>query len=195
MIDITDKIYRRVKAIIDTWNEPDIYAISFFVYSNEAYEYKGFRNVSSFAVSFNAESDCDGAGEYSEERWNYAFWRQDEFPVIEPSQPDTLTELLFAWYSENGITDIGKEADDCYDSEGYYIGKGPCGHYELLSVVSDAARRIQEEGFIEGHFGRKLPIIVHGLDYAWYDIEATKNANPNGEAEVFMKAMKKLGFI
>ena len=113
MIDITEKIYSKVKSSIDTWSEADIYAISFFVYSNENYEYKGFSNVSSFAISYNTESDCDGADLYDEERWNYAFWRQNEISIINPDEPDELTDLLFEWYKENGINNIGEEDEDC----------------------------------------------------------------------------------
>lgn len=193
MIDIAEKMYEKVKSIIETWSEDDIYAISFFVNSNESYEYKEFSNVSYFAVSYNTEDDCDRAKQYSEERWNYAFWRQDEIPVIDPFEPDELTDLLFKWYEENGITDIGCEDEDSYDSNYNYIGKGPVGHYELLTIVSEVAKRLQEEGYIENHFKKKLPVIVHGLEYAWFDIEATQKANPNGEADVFLKAMKKLG--
>ena len=195
MIDITEKIYEKVKSIIETWSEDDIYAISFFVNSNESYEYKDFSNVSYFAISYNTESDCDGAKQYAEERWNYAFWRQDEIPVIDPFEPDELTDLLFKWYEENGITDIGCEDEDSYDSNFNYIGKGPVGHYELLTIASEVAKRLQEEGYIENHFGKKLPIIVHGLEYAWFDIEATQKANPNGEADIFLKAVKKLGMV
>lgn len=178
---------------MDTWCEDGIYAISFFVYSNEAYEYKGFNNVSSFAVSYNTEDDCEGADQYSEERWNYAFWRQDETFVINPDEPNELTDLLFDWYKENGILNIGEEDENCYDEDCNYIGKGPVGHYELLTLVSEAAKRLQQEGFFENKFGKKLPIIIHGLDYAWYDIEATKNANINGEADIFLEAMTQLG--
>ncbi|MBP3923321.1 MAG: hypothetical protein J6D27_10165 [Ruminiclostridium sp.] len=195
MIDIAEKMYEKVKSIIETWSEDDIYAISFFVNSNESYEYKEFSNVSYFAVSYNTEDDCDRAKQYSEERWNYAFWRQDEIPVIDPFEPDELTDLLFKWYEENGITDIGCEDEDSYDSNYNYIGKGPVGHYELLSIASEVAKRLQEEGYIENHFKKKLPVIVHGLEYAWFDIEATQKANPNGEADVFLKAMKKLGMV
>ena len=137
MIDISEKLYNAVKSIIDSWQEEGIYAISFFVYSNEAYEYNGFSNVSSFAISYNTEEDCEGAGQYDEERWNYAFWRQDESPVIAPDMPNELTDLLFDWYKENGITNIGEEDDDCYDENYHYIGKGPVGHYELLGLVSN----------------------------------------------------------
>ena len=193
MNNISEKLYLKIKSIMDTWCEDGIYAISFFVNSNEAYEYKGFSNVSFFAVSYNTEADCEGAELYSEERWNYAFWRQDETPIIDPYEPDELTDLLFDWYKEHGILNIGEEDENCYDEDFNYIGKGPVGHYELLTLVSEAAKRIQQEGFIEKKFGKKLPIIIHGLEYAWYDIQATKNANINGEADTFLKAMKELG--
>ena len=52
---------------------------------------------------------------------------------------------------------------------------------------------LQSEGLIEKQFGKKIPIIVHGLEYAWYDIEAARNANPNVEAETFLKTCGELG--
>ena len=195
MINITEKIYSKVESVMETWSESDIYAISFFVYSNESYEYKNFKNVSYFAISYNTESDCEGADIYDEERWNYAFWRQDENPIIDPVEPNELTNLLFEWYKENGINNIGEEDEDCYDEDCNYIGKGPVGHYELLQIVSEVAEKLQQESFVEKHFGKKIPIIIHGLEYAWYDIEATRKANLNGEAEPFMVAMKELGKI
>ena len=36
MIDIEKILFEKVKAEMSTWNEDGIYAISFFVYSNEA---------------------------------------------------------------------------------------------------------------------------------------------------------------
>ena len=196
MIAIKEKIYKKVKSVIDGWDEPDIYAVSFFVCANESYKYGGFSNVSSFAVSYNAESDCPGAEEYDEERWNYAFWRQDEELIIDPYDGGELTDLLFAWYRENGMTNIGYEdTRNCYDRHFNYIGKGPVGLYELLNLVAEVAARLQTEGYTEARFGKKLPIIVHGLEYAWYDIEATKKANPHGEANTFLKAMKENGMI
>ena len=193
MANFSEKIYERIKSIIDTWCEDGIYAISFFVYSNEAYKYKAFSNVPSFAISYNTEDDCEGAGKFDEERWNYAFWRQNETLIINPDEPNELTDLLFDWYEENGISNIGEEDDNCYDKRGKYIGKGPVGHYELLTLISDVAKRLQQEEYIESKFGKKLPIIIHGLEYAWYDIEATQNANIPGEADIFLKTMKKLG--
>ena len=193
MTDLSEKLYLKIKSIMDTWCEDGVYAVSFLVCSNEAYEYRGFSNVSSFSISYNTEEDCEGTDQYSEERWNYAFWRQDETLIINPDEPNELMDLLFDWYKEQGISNIGEEDENCYDEDYNYIGKGPAGHYELLTLVSEVAKRLQQEGFLEKKFGKKIPILIHGLEYAWYDIEATQNANINGEADIFLKAMKELG--
>lgn len=196
MIEIEKILYDKVKAELLKWDEDGIYAISFFVYSNDSYEYKGYTNVSTWAISYNTEADCEGAGPLDEERWNYAFWRQDERFIIDVYEPDEYTEALYEWYKENGIDNIGEEdSDNDYDEECNYIGKGPVGHYELVGIASRVARMLQEDGTVRNHFGKALPIIIHGLEYAWYDIEATKNANPNGEADTFVEAMMDMGFI
>jgi hypothetical protein len=46
MIDMENILYNKVKSVMTNWNEDGIYAVSFLVYSNEAYEFKGFTNVS-----------------------------------------------------------------------------------------------------------------------------------------------------
>lgn len=196
MIDIEELFYQKIKQIMSQWEEDDIYAVSFFVYSNEAYEYKNFKNLSVFAISFNTEADCEGAGDFDEERWNYAFWRQNETFIVDPSDEDEGTKQLFQWYEENGIENIGfEDYENCCDENGYYIGKGPVGFYELLTIASKIGARLQNEGFLKAKLGKPIPIIVHGLEYAWHDIEATKNANPNGEADTFLQAAKDMGLI
>ena len=195
MIDLQAYLEKQLKSIISAWTEEDIYAISFFVYANEAYEYSGHSNITQFSVSYNTEKDCGSAGEFSEERWNYAFWRQNEIPIIEAENENEGINILFHWYEQNGIHNIGQENyDACYDHEMRYIGKGPVGYYELLFEITVVAKKLQESGFIKNKFGRPIPIIIHDLDYSWYVIEATKKANPNGEADVFFAAMKELGF-
>lgn len=196
MADLRAYLEKKVREVISTWNEADIYAVSFFVHSNEAYEYKGHSNVTEFCVSYNTESDCADTGELSEERWNYAFWRQNEIPIIEADNENEGMKILFEWYEKKGIDNIGDEnGDDCYDNEMRYIGKGPVGYYELLSEITAVAKKLQDSGFIKNKFGRPIPIIIHDLEYPWYIIEATKKANSNGEANMFLAAMKELGFM
>ena len=50
MIDLQAYLEKKLRGIISTWHADDIYAISFFVYANEAYEYDGFSNVTQFFV-------------------------------------------------------------------------------------------------------------------------------------------------
>lgn len=196
MIDLQAYLERKVRSIITEWDQEGIYAISFFVYSNEMFEYNGYSNVTQFSVGFNTESDCGNAGDLSEERWNYAFWRHNEHPIIGIDEENEGIKVLFDWYKENGIDNIGYEDYDlCYNDKMQYIGKGPVGYYELLNEITAVAKTLQESGFIKNKFGASIPIIIHDLEYPWYIIEANKSANPNGEAEVFLAAMKELGFI
>lgn len=196
MIDLQAYLEKKLKGIISDWTEEDIYAISFFVYANEAYEYNGYSNVTQFSVSYNTEKDCGSSGELSEERWNYAFWRQNEIPIIEADNGNEGIKILFDWYEENDVNNIGYENyNACYDNEMRYIGKGPSGYYELLSEITAVAKKLQDSGFVKNKFGRPIPIIIHDLEYPWYIIEATKKANSNGEANIFFAAMKELGFM
>ena len=196
MIDLQAYLEKKLCDVISTWTEADIYAISFFVYSNEAFVYKGHSNVTEFCVSYNTENDCVGTGELSEERWNYAFWRQNETPIIEANNENEGMRILFEWYEENGIDNIGYENyDSCYNNDMQYIGKGPVGYYELLLEITAVAKKLQDSGFIKSKFGKPIPIIIHDLEYPWYIIEATKKANSNGEANMFFAAMKELGFM
>lgn len=183
-------LYEKVWATIRGWKEEGIYAISFFVYCNTFNTYMGFENYPEFSIGYNTELDCHYAPKLSEERWNYAFWRQNIHEIIAPVDDDEGASLLLKWYIENGIENLGEEDfDNAYDENMHYIGKGPAGYYELLTVISNIARRLQTEKKITAQFGN-IPIIVHDLEYPWYIEEATKNANPNGEADVFLRALQ-----
>ena len=196
MLDLQAWLERKLRDVISSWDERGVYAISFFVYANEAHEYRGHTNVTEFSVSYNTENDCVGAGEFSEARWNYAFWRQNETAIIKADDQNEGMKILFDWYAENGVENIGDEdCAACYDGEMRYIGKGPVGYYALLVQITSVAKKLQESGFVQNKFGAAIPIIVHDLEYPWYAIEATRNANPNGEADAFLAAMKELGAL
>lgn len=196
MINLYTYLENKLHNVISNWNETNIYAISFFVCANELNEYNGCSNITEFYVSYNTEKDCNGADELSEERWNYAFWRQNETPIIMADPDDEGMKILFDWYEENHIDNIGYEDfKTAFDDQMRYIGKGPVGYYELLGVITDVARNMQESNFIKDKFGKPIPIIIHDLEYPWYIIEATRKANINGEANQFLSAMKEMGCI
>ena len=179
MVNLEQILYIKVKDIMSTWVDEDIYAVSFFVYSNEAYFFRNFDNITEFSISYNTEADCQGAGIHSEKRWNYAFWRQNDCPIIEADDNCPETQLLFDWYREQGIENIGDETYDCEN--------GPVGYKELVDQVARVARRLQDEGFLKQKFGRPIPIIIHDLEYCDCTLRATEYANPNGEAADFLQ--------
>ena len=196
MIDLQAYLEDKVCNIISSWDEEDIYAISFFVYANLGFEYKEYSNVTTFCISYNTERDCRGAGELAEERWNYAFWRQNENYIIDAYEDDEGMKILFDWYAENGIDNIGfEEYSACVNEDNKYIGKGPNGYYELLSEITAVAKKLQDSNFIKNKFGKSIPIIIHELECSWYTVEATEKANTHGEADTYFAALKEFGAI
>lgn len=187
-------LQKKLCETISGWNESGIYALSFLVSSNPANEYKGCFNVTEFCVSYNTEKDCTDKDPLSETRWNYAFWRQNETPIIIADSTNEGMKHLFAWYKNANIDNVGYENPDCcYDDKMNYIGKGPVGYFELLMEIAAVAKNLQESGFIQNKFGKPIPIIIHDLEYPWYVFEATRIANPHGEADTFFAAMEKMG--
>ncbi len=184
MINLSNYLYNKVRPIIESWNEEGIYGLSFFVYTNVAWN-----NLPYFAISYNTEKSCNYSLPLSEERWTYAFWLQNEHEIISDEES---TKIFLQWCEENNIKDVGFEDESkMYDEECRYIGKGPNGYYELLQVVVDIARRLHKEKVIMNTFKKDIPIIIHEYEYAWYSVEATRNGNPDGEASVFLEAVEK----
>ena len=182
------KLEEQIRKVISTWREDGIYAISFLLTNNEESVYKGISNFPEFSVGYNTENDCEDDDLLSEERWNFACWSQNNVVLVdaEPEHSELANELI-QWYEKNGVKDVGFEDEDkMYDEECRYIGKGPNGYWELMSLVSDIARKLQTEGVVRKQFGN-IPIIVHDLEYSWFVSKMTENANPNGEAKVFLE--------
>lgn len=90
-------------------------------------------------------------------RWNYAYLEEDETAILD----EEGYAVLFNWYKEEGIENIGYEDPNCYDE---MIDKGPVGYYELLQVITQVAKRIQTEDFFL-HTALSLSLIMkaHGL--------------------------------
>lgn len=194
----------RVLSILYAWPADDQYAIMFFIYPNESYEYRGYSNIPEFQMNYRCESDLlennnpffDPVDE-DENRWNPAFWDDDTLAsVIGFDEPNAMADALIDWYETIGVENIGLEAEDTvYDENSVYIGKGPNGLPELLQIISEVAAELQNDGTIENRFGRKIPVILADFEFTWYMIRATQNANPNGEAEGYIESCIRQGYI
>lgn len=193
-MELETYLYGKILPLLRSWEEKGIYAISFYVDTNEANVYQGVPNFPEFSVGYNTETDCNSAPPHSEERWNFAFWSQNNVPIIDAQIAQDGADFLLRWYRAQGLENLGwEDPEGQYDAEMNYIGKGPVGYYELLCAVSNVARRIQTEGIVREKFG-SIPILVHSLENCWYVEEATRNANPNGEADTFLAYLQQDSF-
>lgn len=190
----------RILEILNAWPAKDQYAIMFLIYPNEAHTYRGYSNLTEFQMLYKCKSDMGkhtnpffAPADEDEERWSPAYWDMDlKQPVISYREPNQYAEALIDWYEAAGVQRIGYEDHTLdYDSEMRYIGKGPNGLPELLSLIAGIAAELQTDGVIERKFGRRIPIILADLETAWYMIEATQAANPNGEADAYLQACKR----
>ncbi len=130
-------ISNAVKNAAISWKDKDIYAISIFI--NHSGD-----EVTDFAISFNVEEHQTG-----EERWNYAFWNQEEIDLM------------------------------------YLLEKRKCDWKQLLELTSSAVEKLQNNDFFNKVFGKDIAVIIHGYEYESLELEATRRANPNGQAEEF----------
>jgi len=72
--ELEEYLCHRIKPEILRWSEEDIsdaYAVSFYVYSNECYVYRGKSNLTEFSVGYVTERDCGNAPELSDDRWYF----------------------------------------------------------------------------------------------------------------------------
>lgn len=188
MTDFFNYIYDKVSNVIKDWNGDDIYAISFLVRPDSSDNEKKAR-YPELSIAYNTEELCDDKDVDSEERWNVAFWDMDYIMIISGEGESALFD---EWYDKIGVANIGYEnEDEMYDEDGTYIGKGPNGYYEFLTLVSNVACKLQTDGTIKNKFGN-IPIMVHDFEYTWYTKDATINANPNGEAKDYLHAYEEL---
>ena len=204
LMDFRTVLRNRIVEILDSWPSEDQYAIMFFIYPNECYEYNGYYNIPEFIMLYKRESDMSpesqpdpSASSRDEERWNPVFWwdHGGEENIINYEEPNPMADKLIEWYESTGVQDIGYEDDQCYDSHMKYIDKGPNGLPELLQLAVDIAKELQTSGFIESKFGKKIPIILADYEFTWYMIKATCEANPHGEADEYINACLSQGWI
>ena len=201
--EFKDMLQSRILEVLDEWPVEDQYAVMFFIYPNEEYEYRGYSNIPEFKMLYKNESEMEHninpffrASGDDEERWNPAFWSYDrQWPVIEFEEPNPMADALIDWYESTGVQDIGGESGDVFDENMRYIGTGPNGLPELLKLVTEITKELQTDGVIEAKFGRKLPVILADFDCTWYMINATAEANPNGKAEAYIQACLRHGDI
>ena len=151
MIDLKNEILSRIKPIINSWTEDDIYAVSLFVYDIDDDPQRP-----TFTLGFNTESVYlrEAENEFTtadEARWNYAFWQQN-------------CELIFGENeTEEIVSQWAKNAENVTD--------------EFVNVLVEVVKELHESEFIKTKFKKAIPVIIHELEY--YEKIAAQNIEAN----------------
>lgn len=184
MIDLAKIIYSDVKPIIEDFIDEDIYAISFFVYNDNDDVLKPTLSVSYNTIDNYKYEKCEAYDE-QEAKWNYAFWCKDieyEFGY------GKTADLVKQWIYENKLKNHTLEKEDeMYDDKMIYIGKGPLLTQKFVDILVSVATKLHSENITQNKDGEKLPIIIHELEYYEAIAEQNERANPEGQADEFIK--------
>ena len=156
-LNLSSEIWVSFLQELITWNEDDIYAVSFFV----AYDIEDKYDVRIY-FGYNTErqfsSESAGEEDSSAVRWNYNFWLQNETFCF---GEDGITEgLIGVWFRQQRIK----------ESEAIEF---------LTEQIIYAVREIHRCQSLKNRFGRELPIIIHTRHY--YPEIAEINIQANGE--------------
>ena len=173
---IEEEIYQKAVDAIASWNEPDIYVVSFYFWEDEQNPCKP-----RLSIGFNTErryqetlTEVDDGDEH-DARWNFAWWLQNNDAVQYGCDLQTA-ELVRKWVISCGVIydDEWPDLEDDSDEWDKYEVMEDAFVDMLVRVV----QRIHKAGIQKSHFGKELPIIIHELEY--YDEPLKINLAANG---------------
>ena len=165
-----DKFKALIKEAVFSWSDPDIYAISLFVYDENDNPCRP-----TVTLGYNTEEQYRDSLDLTDEkeaRWNYAFWLQNQELYF--GAGDSADDIRL-WLEAKGLPFY--DDNEVLSDESYRDLERVTHLFvdELIAVV----RELHAEKFLTSKFGRELPVIIHELEY--YDEIAEQNIQANGE--------------
>jgi hypothetical protein len=179
MLKFEDFLHAKAREAILAFRDtivPDIYVISFYFYNT------GDGRELVLAVDYNTTErwkSCNPPD--AEAKWNYAFWLQNQTCTIgeapeEAARREEWIRSLDLWFTAE---EFDQDIDRCCELTEKIQER-------FITLCSQVARRLHEEGLILQKFGRPVPIIIHELEYYPRLAEAAVQANPPGVADEFV---------
>ena len=174
--DLSKHIIEKAKAIISSWTDDDIYAVSFYVENLNENPY-----MPSVSFGYNTENQykksISSASDEGEARWNFAFWIQNQDFIfgVDGETKDMVKQWMLGHsfpYCEDFTLNY---ADESAVNSYYELLNKICGKF--VSVLVEAVKELHRSGFINEKFGREIPVVIHELEY--YDKIAIQNIAAN----------------
>ncbi|MDE6426633.1 MAG: protein phosphatase 2C domain-containing protein [Ruminococcus sp.] len=176
----TDDIKAFISVLIEdtiaSWDEPDIYAISLFMYDDEDNPCKP-----TVVLGYNTESEYKRnvrfADSPQEARWNYVFWLQNNELSF---GTDDTAKIVRQWIISSGY-EYNEDADSS-DSEKYSgITR------DFTQLLADIVQELHSTGFIVNTFGKDIPVLIHNLEYNVEIADLNMLANCSDSIRDFVK--------
>lgn len=143
-----------IEDTISSWDEPDIYAVSLFVYDDEDNPCKP-TVVLGYNTEFEYRKNIKFANSPQEARWNYVFWLQNNELSF---GTDDTAKIVRQWIISCGYP-YNADADSS-DSKRYV-----CITRAFTELLADIVQELHASGFIRKTFGKDIPVLIHNLEY------------------------------
>lgn len=153
-----------------------VYAVSFYLETQHP-------DGPGLTLSFNTENTNVPPGVTPLEwRWNYAYWLQD--PLLYVPQSKEGLECKTRWLEHHGLSYSGPK-DGCLsggqDDFESFLDRQDEAYEEFYEIVARSVHTLLSEDLLCKAVRRKIPIIIHDIEYSEQGLSATRRANPDKE--------------
>ena len=171
---IEDYVASRIEAAIAADPpEADVYAFSLWV----SYVDDDPRRLEVWFGSNTeerVEASLERASDQAEARWNFAFWRQNQIEMI--GGDDRHGAAMFTAWFEHDLGRWFTDEEDSADPDSAYE-TGSQMEFHFFRKMADVAALLHQRAKTLGASDRRIPIIVHELEY--YEEIAAQNERAN----------------
>lgn len=184
--------YKELKIAIlalDGVKAKEIYAFSFWFYNVD--DDPRFPTIS---VGYNIEKQyknrIEEASSEQEAKWNYAYWMQNEIAEIGGEEDDELYQLL----QEEGLCYSDEELDEAEENDELWeqlLEKDAKIQTLFIDMTIEMIQRLHKEGLVAAKAGKKIPLLLHELEYYDLPISWTERANPKELIEEWLEFAKR----
>lgn len=112
---------------------------------------------------------------------------------------DEVTDFAVSYNPEENQEGEERWNYACWDQDEeslmYLLDEKDADWKKLLDLCAKSVCKLQQNQFFSKLFSQDIPVIIHGYEYAEEELEATRKANPAGQADEFFEAMKDLGIV
>jgi hypothetical protein len=156
-VDLGKEITERFLPVLASFDDNDIYAISFYVEHEDDDPRKPLVYFG-YNTEAQVKNEMENAADEEEARWNFAFWLQNELYCF--GADDDTADLCRAWAYQQNLA---------ADETSYQV---------FVNVLIDVVKDLQQSGVIAKKIGKRIPVIIHELEY--YTQIAQQNIEANG---------------